>query len=236
MKKLTIIAVIAILLCVAAVVCISIGYNREQAAEREAEREMEKRGEISRPGNYMEPLYKKPKSMSDYRAAAVAATYPNFRTLYEPAGITGKDLSTSKLSNPFVVFAFDGQGQVLEDETTYNCLLVDDSLVGEHKGRIAVRYSQAEQRNLIEYYKNGLIASIAKGTVDTTAVLTIGKLGSKTFVTDGVNLDILAIDETPHPDDLSDSELKALAATFKAAAGETYHYVCGYYITVQEIK
>ena len=67
-------------------------------------------------------------------------------------------------------------------------------------------------------------------------MLTLGKVGSKTFVTDGVNLDILAADETPHPDDLSDSELKALAATFKAAAGETYQYVCGYYITVQEIK
>ena len=71
--------------------------------------------------------------------------------------------------------------------------------------------------------------------MDTEKVLTLGKVGSKTFVTDGVNLDILAVDDNPHSDDLTDSELKALAATFKAAAGETYNYVCGYYITVQPI-
>ena len=121
MKKLTIIAVIAILLCVAAVACISIGYNREQAAEREAEREMEKRGEISSPGDYMSAVFKKPQSMSDYSAAVRAAIMPNYWELYEPSGFTGKELDKAKVHYPFSIYVFDKQGNLLPDKTTVSC-------------------------------------------------------------------------------------------------------------------
>ena len=238
MKKLTVIAVIAVLLCVAAVVCISIGYNREQAAEREALSQVEP----NRAGDYMSAVFKKPQSMSDYSAAVRAAIMPNYRGLYEPSGFTGKELDKARVHDPFSIYVFDKHGNILSDKTTVSCPIMvgikfadGGSLVEEYIGRVSVKYNESKNQNEFEYHKDTLLADVAGGTVDTLKILIIGKFGSKTFVTDGVNLDILAVDETPHPDDLSDDELKALAATFKAAARDTYNYVCGYYIAVQPI-
>ena len=198
--------------------------------------------EPDRPGDYMSAVFKKPQSLSDYSAAARAAIMPNYWELYEPSGFTGKELDKARVHDPFSIYVFDKQGNLLPDKTTVSCPIkvgikfADGvSLVEEYIGRISVKYNESKNHNEFEYHKDSLLADLSGGTVDTQKILTFGKLGSKTFVTDGVNLDILAIDETPHPDDLSDSELKALAPTFKAAAGDTYNYVCGYYITVQPI-
>ena len=226
MKKLTIIAVITVLLCVASFVCISIGYNREQAAERERLSQVEPAA-----GGNTYPL-NKATSYHDYVLAVSVALYPPYRDRYTEAGFTAEDSKDSWVGFPFAIYVFDKQGQLIEDEVMANCPIVTN---GKYSGRVGIEYSETERRNLYEYHKDTLLLDIAGGTVDVNAVLTLGKLGSKTFVTDGVNLDILAVDDTPHPDDLSDSELKALAATFKAAAGDTYNYVCGYSVTMQPI-
>ena len=227
MKKFTVICSIAVLLCAALVVCLSMGYNREQDAERESMSQVEP---VATGNTY--PL-NKANSYSYYALAVSVALDPPYREEYTKAGFTRDDIMYRKVGLPFSIFAFDRQGQLKEDVTTICCPIITD---GKYVGRVGAKYSETEKRNLFEYHKDTLIADIAGGTVDTTAVLTIGKLGSKTFVTDGVNLDILAVDDSPHPDDMTDDGLKALAATFKAAAGETYNYICGYYITVQPIE
>ena len=227
MKKLTIIAVIAVLLCVASFVCISIGYNREQAAERERLSQVEP---VAGGNTY--PL-NKATSYHDYVLAVSVALYPPYRDRYTEAGFTAEDIKDSWVGFPFAIYVFDKQGQLIEDEVMANCPIVTN---GKYSGRVGIEYSETERRNLYEYHKDTLLLDIAGGTVDVNAVLTLGKLGSKTFVTDGVNLDILAVDDTPHSDDLTDDELKALAATFKAAAGDTYNYVCGYSVTMQPIE
>ncbi len=232
MKKLTFIAGVAVLLCVAAVVCISISYNRGQAAEREAEREMEKRGEIAVPGGDIHYGWGKPKELREYPWYVRDSLMPQQSEQFESAGFSIKELIGYEIGNVFSVFVFDADGQLLPESTVMACPITVDQ---KYIGKAVVTYDESTNRMSKELHKDTLLADIAGGTVDTTAVLTLGKLGSKTFVTDGVNLDILAVDSEPHPDDLSDSELKALAATFKAAAGETYSYVCGYFITVQPI-
>ena len=227
MKKLTAIAVIAVLLCAAALVCISIGYNRKQAAEREALSQVE-----NIPIGNTYPL-NKATSYHDYVSAVSVALDPPYRDRYTEAGFTAEDITDSWIGFPFAIYVFDKQGQLIEDAVTVSCPIVTN---GKYSGRVGIEYSETERRNLYEYHKDTLILDIAGGTVDTAAVLTLGRVGSKTFVTDGVNLDILAVDETPHPDDLTDDELKALAPTFKAAAGDTYNYICGYSVTMQPIE
>jgi len=227
MKKLTAIAVIAVLLCAAALVCISIGYNREQAAERERLSQVEPiiEGDIY--------LLKKPRSDRDYALAVDVALDPPYREEYTKAGFTRDDIMYRKVDLPFAIFVFDKQGNLIEDAATVCCPVISN---GKYVGRVGVKHNENKNQNEFEYHKDTLILDIAGGTVDVTAVLTLGRVGSKTFVTDGVNLDILAVDETPHPDDLTDDELKALAPTFKAAAGDTYNYICGYSVTMQPIE
>jgi hypothetical protein len=207
-KKLTFITGVAILLCVAAVACISIGYNREQAAERERLSQVEP----SAPGNTY--LLNKPRSDRDYALAVDGALDPPYCEEYTKAGFTRDDIVYRKVDLPFAIFVFDRQGQLAENATTVCC---PDITNGEYVGRVGVSFSETEKRNLFEYHKDTLLVPILSGTVDTQKILTLGKLGSKTFVTDGINLDIIAVDNEPHPDDMTDGELKAMAETFKTA-------------------
>ncbi len=242
MKKLV------LMLCLTLVLCLVCGCGDNEAKDPAdttppvSNNTSSSTPEPDRPGDYMSAVFKKPQSMSDYSAAVRAAIMPNYWKLYEPSGFTGKELGKARVYDPFSIYVFDKQGNLLPDKTTVSCPIkvgikfADGvSLVEEYIGRISVKYNENKNQNEFEYHKDTLLADLSGGTVDTQKILTLGKLGSKTFVTDGVNLDILAVDDTPHSDDLTDSELKALAPTFKAAAGDTYNYVYGYYITVQPI-
>ena len=184
------------------------------------------------PGSDVYYGWGKPKELREYPWYVRDSLMPQQSEQFESAGFSIKELIGYEIGNVFSVFAFDADGQLLPESTVMVCPITVDQ---KYIGKAVVTYDESTNRMSKELHKDTLLADIAGGTVDTQKILTLGKLGSKTFVTDGVNLDILAADETPHPDDLSDSELKALAATFKAAAGETYNYVCGYYIAVQPI-
>ena len=173
-------------------------------------------------------FYKKPTHSSHYSTMVFNTLFARSFLLHEGV-LEGTGFEESEINNndfgvgaPYSVFAFDRQGQLIEEVFGYDATFV------RHDGTLG--------KNTVAIYKEDLPSQLENGTVDTRKILTLGKVGSKTFVTDGVNLDILAVDDSPHPDDMTDDELKALAATFKAAAGETYSYVCGYYITVQPIE
>ena len=100
-KKLTIIAVIIVLLCVASFVCISIGYNREQAAERERLSQVEPAA-----GGNTYPL-NKATSYHDYVLAVSVALYPPYRDRYTEAGFTAEDIKDSWVGFPFAIYVFD---------------------------------------------------------------------------------------------------------------------------------
>ena len=188
-------------------------------------------------------FYKKPTHSSHYSTMVFNTLFARSFLLHE--GVlegTGFEENNNDfgVGAPYSVFAFDRQGQLIEEEIQMICPLKSkNTYIGKAVfgyDATFVRHDGTLGKNTVAIYKEDLPSQLENGTVDTRKILTLGKVGSKTFVTDGVNLDILAVDDSPHPDDMTDDELKALAATFKAAAGETYSYVCGYYITVQPIE
>ena len=174
----------------------------------------------------------KPKELREYPWYVRDSLMPQQSKQFESAGFSMKELRGYEIGNVFSIFVFDADGQLLPEETVMACPIIADQ---KYMGKAVVTYDERTNQMSKELHKDTLLADITGGTVDTTAVLTLGKVGSKTFVTDGVDLDILAVDETPHPDDMTDDQLKALSATFKAAAGEKYNYVCGYFISVQDV-
>ena len=221
MKK-SIILLCAVMLALAVFGC--------QSAEKTNEVIDQLTGEESdRPG-YIQ-LHEKPESLQDYVFLAVIALEPPYRESIENAGFKlPDDLKGYKIGMPFSIFVFDRQGQLLPNETIIACpIIINDDYVG----RVVVKYNETEQKNEFEYYKDTLLPDIQKGTVDTEKVLAVGQIGSKTFVTDGSNLDIIVESDTPAPDEVTNNEIKAMAAIFKAAAAEEHSDICGLRVSVK---
>lgn len=189
--------------------------------------------EPDRPGD--DPnRYIRPTSGGQYMSAAAAGIPNDNRLTLKSIGFGDDVIWDYKIEMPFSVFFFDKDGKLLSDQTIMTCPM---SVDGVYVGRVDVKWVETSGQNVCTIHKDSLLADVFDKTVDTSQVIMIGKIGSKTFVTDGVNLDILAVDSEPHPDDLSDDELKAMASVFKAAIKQDrFNYICRLKVNVQPIE
>ena len=177
--------------------------------------------------------YIRPTSGGQYMKAAAAGIPGDNGLSLKGIGFDDAVIWNFKIEMPFSIFFFDRDGKLLSDQTIMTCPM---SVDGVYVGRVDVKWVETLGQNVCTVRKDSLLADVFDKTVDTSQVIMIGKLGGKTFVTDGVNLDILAVDREPHPDDLSDDELKAMASVFKAAiTQDRFNYICSLKVNVQPI-
>lgn len=222
MKKATVISFIIILMLAAAVVFGIWAFKPDQAAQKAEESLVEP----DRPG----PSVSYPQTIQEYTVYVRDRLMGHAGEMFEKAGYEPGELTGYSIGNAFSIYVFDKDGKLLPHETVTACPI---ELKNVYKGKIVVTLHECNIQ--MEIQKDALLSDLSGGTVDTEKVLTLGRIGSKVFVTDGVNLDIIERGESA-PDELTDEQIKAMAGTFKAAAGEEYSYLCGYFVSVNGVR
>ena len=237
MKKVSIAAAVALLLCAASVICLSISYRRKTEAEQAYYAEQ---SQYAAPGGGHDTsaLYKMPANYQNYRSAVLLSLRDDCPPGVIPGALDGSGFEESEIMDKdfsvgyyYTVFAFDKRGKLLPNEAQTVISLKNGNT---YIGYALAEFDKTQGKVLVTVHKFDLSAQLQNGTVDPAKVLTIGRVASTVFVTDGVNLDILCTDPAAASDNPTADELRELASVFTAAAGENYNYVCGYYFTALE--